>query len=342
MHCRESVDVPLDEMHITSRQRFKVDVPSGSFDAKRPGRYPLRFMLHAAEYYQRDLSYPSDALNAMQGIFRSFEEQLEKRKVYNVVGIPILPQRVQGLAVQTPLHSLLTGLFWYHLEPGQRRVQFPSWSWAGWESGSISAESFVSVNESTSKLHPETAVWIEERPGLLRSFKDILDQRTSGSIHEDIYFLHIETWTTTCTIVYLTPTELPEWNMSPSFYARFSTDNKTVNYAKIYPSINADKLRERTSENHPHQFLGLFLPFSSHAASIHYIDRWASVLVVEDKGDSYERVGVCHLYSCYSKDYKTWSNDSFCVDRDGSKSTLKDWFSRWEKAPKTKRSVRLG
>jgi hypothetical protein len=74
MHCRESVAFPIDEMHIASKQRYKSDVASGSFNAKRPGRYPLTSMRHVAKYYERQLSYSSDALNAMWGIFRSFQE----------------------------------------------------------------------------------------------------------------------------------------------------------------------------------------------------------------------------------------------------------------------------
>jgi hypothetical protein len=74
MHCRESVAFPIDEMHIASKQRYKSDVASGSFNAKRPGRYPLMSMRHVAKYYERQLSYSSDALNAMWGIFRSFQE----------------------------------------------------------------------------------------------------------------------------------------------------------------------------------------------------------------------------------------------------------------------------
>lgn len=339
MNCLESIDFPLDDMHLTSKQRFKANVPSGSFNTKRPGRYPLMFMQHAAEYYRKHLSYPDDALDAMQGIFASFEEQLEKRKVYNVCGIPIFPCRVQGLAVQTALHSFLTGLFWHHVEPGERRAQFPSWSWVGWQQGVISSESFVSQGVNSSKLLPDTTVWFEKSPHLLHNFTD-MSLPCDASMQKDVYFIHIETWTMTCTMVCLTPAELPDWEVSSGFFVKFPVDDTTFAYTKLHSSVTGAYLQGSASVEKSKEYLGLILSFASPDFSTYAGWQRASVLVVEQREQYYERVGIFHIGHRYTE---SRPGMSFVVGPDGKISVLDKLSRQWiEEAPRTKRKIRVG
>lgn len=83
------------------------------------------------------MTYDSDALNAVLGIFRLYESA--KRSFRQFWGIPILPpicepsNRTNERAPATD--GFLRGLCWGHddLEHfGGRRPAFPSWSWTGW------------------------------------------------------------------------------------------------------------------------------------------------------------------------------------------------------------------
>jgi hypothetical protein len=93
---------------------------------------------HITRYTCRDLTYDSDALNAISAILREFK----LRGIEFLFGIPL------SLHSNKPGHQrivcddylLAYGLCWTH-GPGphnivpRRRKGFPSWSWAGWTGG---------------------------------------------------------------------------------------------------------------------------------------------------------------------------------------------------------------
>jgi hypothetical protein len=346
MHCRESVALPMEDMHIASKQRFKDSVISGSFDAKRPGRYPLMFMRHVAEYYGRQLSYSSDVLHAMRGILRSFQEQSPKRVVHNISGIPVLPGRIQGFQDKAPSHQFLVNLFWHHTKPGHRSAQFPSWSWAGWQGGAISPETFIEKSEEYSELDADTTIWIEEGPGLLRDVNDIPMLPNTWLVYQDSRFLLIETRTITCTISNLTLADLPHWRTTPGWYATFQM-NRTIDcYAKFHPSGSAEPQRT-DSVGHSKQYTGLILPFAlAGLKNIYIVIPFTSVLVVEDKGEFYERLGVFHIYFYRGRDDDDLerTNAAFCVDSNGGEnSSFDDFVWEWDHDTSHElRRVRLG
>jgi hypothetical protein len=81
----------------------------------------------------RNLTYDSDALRAMAGIFRVYEEGAYP--VYNKQGLPIVPLTDSTSSAEAI--GFVTALCWYHNDAleSRRRKQFPSWTWAGWTSG---------------------------------------------------------------------------------------------------------------------------------------------------------------------------------------------------------------
>jgi hypothetical protein len=334
MHCRESLIIPLDEMHISSKQRFKADVCPGSFHAKRPGQFPLMFMRNVSEYYSRDLSYPSDALNAMRGILKSFQEQPAKRAVYNISGIPIIPSAAVGFKNEPPTHPFLTNLFWYHTQPGTRRSSFPSWSWSGWQGGTISPETFVTINEAYSILDRGTKVWVETPSGKLHKFDDIPMLPNSWHTCQESRFLHIESRAVTCTIIYLDSTDLPTWQPIPSLYAVFKIDN-TVFYARFFASSSSTESQIRATAKSPKKYIGLVLPFALCELEASVTKPYASVLVLEDKGKCFERLGICHVYEYSGIVHQEFKHMPFYVSSNGEKkwigyglqnfAGLKDW-----------------
>jgi hypothetical protein len=84
------------------------------------------------EYSNRDLTFDSDALRALAGICRVFEKG--ECPIYNLQGLPIVPFTEAGHVPNTM--KLVSALCWHHDAPrkARRRMQFPSWTWAGWTS----------------------------------------------------------------------------------------------------------------------------------------------------------------------------------------------------------------
>lgn len=113
------------------------------------------------------MSYQSDVLNALQGIFTSFLSR--KTPVKQLWEIPL---DIAGNLGQLDAHALLLyGLMWDVTSCGiaQRRSGFPSWSWSGWIGpvqwlivGGLKYDRFqVSVLEGNGTLIPLTDHLIE-------------------------------------------------------------------------------------------------------------------------------------------------------------------------------------
>ncbi|KAF2011549.1 HET-domain-containing protein [Aaosphaeria arxii CBS 175.79] len=84
-------------------------------------------------YTGRAMSYESDALNAMLGLFKVF--QSSPVPIYHFWGVPYRPWANRSDLIENPISSLC----WYILGSWKRRRTFPSWSWLGW-SGSVLSE----------------------------------------------------------------------------------------------------------------------------------------------------------------------------------------------------------
>ncbi|KAK0721928.1 hypothetical protein B0T26DRAFT_673691 [Lasiosphaeria miniovina] len=87
-----------------------------------------------AEYTSRRLTYQSDALNAMLGIFQIFADR-ERNPTYYICGVPVLSQddKIDRDMSWQPLVGFINGLTLLSKRPAKRRPGFPSWSWTGWE-----------------------------------------------------------------------------------------------------------------------------------------------------------------------------------------------------------------
>lgn len=145
MNIFESLDVPLDILHIKDRSSSYEYLRRGVFGGNREaefGRHDLekqgptevfnRYLSNVEEYSARKLTYAEDSLNAFRGVAQQF--WYGKHAIHNI----------WGLAYTTPskdrTSSFAHSLSWRHTkncwdlsQSPQRRPQFPSWSWAGWE-----------------------------------------------------------------------------------------------------------------------------------------------------------------------------------------------------------------
>ena len=90
-------------------------------------------VLTISHYSRRRLTYESDALRAMLGVFRRLEHT--EYPVYQICGVPIFPSLLAhpSSLIERPSSGLMLGLCWTHEQSGMRRYAFPSWSWTGWK-----------------------------------------------------------------------------------------------------------------------------------------------------------------------------------------------------------------
>jgi hypothetical protein len=216
MHCAESITLPLDAMHDNKKKTFKSSLPLGAFRSKTPGSDPYDIMNYISEFSKRELSFLTDRLNAMRGIFHIFETA--NWRVHHLMGVPIMPPCVsasqtlgksklyKGL-LRSPEQGFLIGLTWVHSSPGGRIPEFPSWSWAGW-SGELDPELMWKRTWETSLVLMN--VWIKDGDNdkmrlldfslcssTLQKLRDVSPQEPLGRLQ----FIEIETYAFSCSTV---------------------------------------------------------------------------------------------------------------------------------------------
>jgi hypothetical protein len=78
----------------------------------------------------RDLTYASEALKAMAGIFRFYEEAAYP--IYKIQELPVLLHI--GFVWSPTIIDFVGALTWHHTSrpEARRRRHFPSWTWVGW------------------------------------------------------------------------------------------------------------------------------------------------------------------------------------------------------------------
>jgi hypothetical protein len=342
MHCTESLVLPLDKLHTESKRKFKESTPSGTFIHKSPGTKPWQVMHYVAEFNERDLTFPGDALNAMQGIFNSFSNS--RRPVYQFVGVPILPpyaalycHTLYRATARSPEECFLVGLSWYHHQAGIRRPAFPSWSWAGWV-GEL--DSFLMFPEDSITRLNDAKVWIEDDDGSLLSFPG--PENLQLFLSRDYCknrFIHIEAMTIRFSVDYLQRdlilSTIPElyyrWFASrignDGYYAKFQVDKDTSIYARVYWDQRGQDFQQTFLELIGKVFTGILVGEGN--------DEF--VLAVQEMGTYAERVGCFRLRR---HDGVVYSNDKWIAwPPSPNLESSKNWS---EEIPKVRQKIRLG
>ena len=146
MYCSEGLNLSLDGLHDGNRQAFQSQYCS----SKGMGIFPQSVGTHQwsifdriEEYTKRALTNDADILNGFNGVMRVFRSR--PMKVETIYGIPLFVPTFMTQDAQSPgltsshhfdlidLNERFAGsLLWQTRYPTTRRVEFPSWSWAGW------------------------------------------------------------------------------------------------------------------------------------------------------------------------------------------------------------------
>jgi len=263
MRFIESVNMPL-ETDLSKVWSALRRVLLTEFPEKSPGRNPWRITDYISEFYRRELSYPGDKLNAVRGILRAFEKT--DPPVHHILGIPLLssihidvdagPNRIPAST------SLKLGLLWYHTSPGDRQPCFPSWTWAGWQRGTLSGSLGLDSSQYLNDATLRTSISLSNADGTTTYELQEFKEPPSGLQPR---FLQIRSLVFECTIVQL-PSEQRRntFNIpvdSP-YQIRFavSEDRSTYAYSPLH-------LSRSTAPEEGTSFLGIIITRQSVAQS---------------------------------------------------------------------------
>lgn len=208
MHCCESIEKPLDILHVKTQQKLRAWNGDGPFVATGLGSHPWEILHRIAEYSKRELTYESDVLNAVTGILSEFKRM--KRPVYHHFGVPSLPPVLNTQTIGKAFgklvslktlpnnsdHGLATGLCWYLERPSARRAKFPSWSWTGWTgwTGHVAkpTQDHLQYYFGFQEGHLDVKIWVELEDGSVRRWQDEVMITESIIGHQHSQYLHLE------------------------------------------------------------------------------------------------------------------------------------------------------
>jgi hypothetical protein len=126
MSCREA----LDECPEILESKCKGGYYNGKASFHGIRQEPEDIWTHISAYTTRQLTYESDIINGMLGIFREYGKFGDS--IFHRWGIPVSWLGFIDHSRSQWRSSFLRGLHWIPVEPARRRIGFPSWSWAGW------------------------------------------------------------------------------------------------------------------------------------------------------------------------------------------------------------------
>lgn len=314
MYCAEIIQNPPGAEH--SYLALQDDI----FGFKIPGEERWKIMSFISEFRQRELTYQSDSINALSGIFRAFERA--ERPMYQVMGVPIFPSldNYDRIRAKSTSQGFLIGLTWVSKVLGQKRVpEFPSWSWAGW-TGRV--EPSLALYRNHEENSNDASVQLETSEGNLLNFpahQSHLPEFLS-QLPRDLKFIHIEAKTFTCIFQPNQPRgEFPQ--TSPL-------------KARLHISVNATFFLECTEERDPSAFqqwsnplTGILLGDTSGASL------YVAALIVQKVDGYYKRVD-CVPFNHLK--FESAGEDLLAV-RGGM-----GLFAKWMREETVRKTLRLG
>ncbi|OCK97834.1 HET-domain-containing protein [Cenococcum geophilum 1.58] len=312
MHCHESIQTPLEAFHTNDRRRYRTCIRHGMFRGGFGKRcWPLTS--HIQKYSEKALTYQSDILRGMLGIFRAFEKF--SYPIHHILGVPIefdmdLTYWKQQGAIYKQYRaypwklsaSFARGLCWSLQSPAPRRDGFPSWSWTGW-AGSL--REWLTFEKLSA----------QENPGI--EFRVALEDGSFATLHELYGFtgskvavsktsqhLDVEAWTIQILIVSSSYPEISQGSTESEkltqqegmreFYAKAELNDGTSVYSPLILSKQPGGGNDFVTRLHDSTWDCIVLSYRKQAS------RSPVVMVIEDQEDGAERIGLVDFWTCWS------------------------------------------
>ncbi|WZH47198.1 tol protein [Fusarium acuminatum] len=226
---------------------------------------------HLMGFSERNLTYDRDTLNAFLGILNAFGRD---ERHFHLHGNPIYGDK----------YGLINA--WYHVKPGARNVNFPSWSWTGWK-GAITITSRDTPDYKL-RFFPKA----ESRDGCSMSIDEYKTECITNPLLEMKPVIQLEGEMTKVSF------ELIKWG------SEINTPNRTVTETAIQDGPWA--ILPLTTEITCYSFLYLdnealtgICQFKLPVMVLEFgkmsRDHNVIMLVLKEKGDRFERVGMITL-----------------------------------------------
>lgn len=255
---------------------------------------PWLIQHHITEYTRRSLTVDSHILDAFLGVLKSFRNPLSF--VSHIWGVPIL---WSPFAKWSIVEGFATGLCWTGLFPAhraiERRVEYPTWSWAGWK---IPISPKEDVYKHGFKIPYELKIDLETERGEMLTWDAYQAACRSGEPPMLSHHLHVEGWSLKCRI-FLNDDGTEGVDASKQgFWSLIITGSTTkldrVIIHKYYSNDEWQLLKDKEWDI-------LIIGNSEHpaAARTEYFEHRPPfgpfLMILEDTGGWYERVGYVDL-----------------------------------------------
>lgn len=297
MHCCESVvdplNLPINQIQNNEEFRSQMRIGySGSYagvgqnpDQEESLKVISQIRDHVKCFTARQLSYESDSLHAFLGILNQYGKG--SAPINHCWGLPV---NYPGIA-QTPL-AFVINLCWQHPlslneNPPQRREELPSFSWAGWSGVALlpnwspwGVEMLATVNKAL-------------QPSAMRSF--LLEQVTKeiAGRPSPSYYLKMDVNMVKVQLCYI-PTSNPK---SHTFWLVDKRKGIRIPAILSKQPFKGDEYFERL-RTRPCDCLiiagkgSLLEDITNSTENVYLGYLWSCLLLVEQYGDIYERIGV--------------------------------------------------
>lgn len=274
-------------------------------------RNPRAVAKHLAHYTRRQLTYDTDAIRAFEGILNDFRRR--KHPVYHYQGVPIMPPVLKAspqdltenleFSDATRSERFVVGLCWRHCGQGKRRIEFPTWSWAGWN---VPLEFPMQEVDSGLRLTDRVEVFVEGLGGDHLSLDDDATLALIDLSPELLNgFIHVDALTIPLDIRYLFPKGLNSetwlssfrdtgWPQNLSGSTAWFEDEELVVQIATYSLYTAydDNVQEREPLSLHSDGVVLGIVFGACKVPVEVeLGEGIFVMVVQDRGDHFVRIG---------------------------------------------------
>ncbi|CZR42760.1 uncharacterized protein FPRO_10063 [Fusarium proliferatum ET1] len=268
MTCLESFAIPMDVLH-------RLDIPNTKKKPILKDTEPLFLPLkeigtHLMEFSKRNLRHDRDALDAFSGVLNACHRE---EGYFHFLGNPLIRKK-KGWRWMINA--------WYHVKPGARKADFPSWSWTGWK-GEITMTSYDTPDHDLRLLRED------ECSVSLDDFKTAYNTNLSQLMKPVIQLEGMMTMMSFELIKWGSETTLPNMMFSQTVvqdgpWAILPLTTDITCYSFLYLDNEA-----RTG------IFQLKLPIMVLEFGVSSQKHNLIILVLREKGDLYERVGMVNI-----------------------------------------------